>query len=141
MRCDYKTKCKETIMEILNENKDITLSVDDIFSIFSNRCIKVNITTIYRNLDRLEKDGIVNKFPASDSHKALYQIIRHDLNNEEHLHMQCSSCGKVIHLDCDYMTDFIQHLKDHHQFDVTCDKSILFGLCDDCKNNINNPSK
>jgi Fur family ferric uptake transcriptional regulator len=128
-------------MEILRANNDITLSADDILSIFKKKCVKVNITTIYRNLDKLEKEGIINKFPASDSHKALYQIIRHDLKNEEHLHMQCSHCGKVIHLDCDYMTNFIQHLKDHHQFDLTCDKSILFGLCDDCKNKINESNK
>jgi Fur family ferric uptake transcriptional regulator len=133
MRCDYKTKCKDTIMEILNSNKDITLSADDIFKIFQKKCVNVNITTIYRNLDKLEKEGVLNKFPASDSHKALYQIICHDMHNEEHLHMQCSNCGKVIHLDCDYMADFIKHIKDHHQFDLTCDKSILFGLCDDCK--------
>jgi Fur family ferric uptake transcriptional regulator len=141
MRCDYKTKCKETIMEILEDNKNITLSADDILLIFKKRCVKVNITTIYRNLDKLEKEGTLNKFPASDSHKALYQIIRHDLNNEEHLHMQCYDCGKVIHLDCDYMLNFIQHLKDHHQFDLTCDKSILFGLCDECKRKNNESNK
>ena len=141
MRCYYKTKGKETIMKILEDNKNITLSADDILSIFQKKCVKVNITTIYRNLDKLEKEGTLNKFPASDSHKALYQITCHDLNKEDHLHMQCSNCGKVIHLDCDYMSNFIQHLKDHHKFDLTCDKSILFGLCDECKRNNENSNK
>ncbi|MBK5200515.1 MAG: transcriptional repressor [Spirochaetaceae bacterium] len=130
----YNTKSKNTIIEILKTNKETALCAESILEVFNQKCQKVNITTIYRNLDKLEKEKIINKFPASDSHKALYQIACHDLKNEEHLHLQCSQCGKIIHLDCEYMKKFIQHIKDYHEFDLTCDKSILFGLCQVCKN-------
>lgn len=129
----YNTKSKNTIIEILRTNKDTAICAESILEAFNNKCQKINITTIYRNLDKLEKEKIIHKFPASDSHKALYQITRHDLNNEDHLHLQCSQCGKIIHLDCEYMKNFIQHIKDYHEFDLTCDKSILFGLCQECK--------
>lgn len=138
MRKGYNTKSRNTIIEILNINKDITLSAESILNIFNTQYQKVNITTIYRNLDKLEKEKIIHKFPASDSHKALYQITNNNLKNDEHLHLQCSNCGKIIHLDCNYMKNFILHIKNNHDFDLTCDKSILFGLCQECKNKNSN---
>lgn len=138
MRKGYNTKSRNTIIEILNNNKDITLSAESILNIFNTKYQKVNITTIYRNLEKLEKEKIIHKFPASDSHKALYQITNNNLKNEEHLHLQCSKCGKIIHLDCNYMKNFILHIKSNHDFDLTCDKSILFGLCQECKNKDSN---
>lgn len=133
MRCDYKTKCKDNIYKILEEFKDTTLSADEILLKMEENGCKVNKTTIYRNLDRMETDGIVHKFPSSDTTKSLYQLTIHNANIEEHLHLQCSSCGKVIHLDCEYMQSFIEHIALEHDFDLTCDKSILFGLCKQCK--------
>lgn len=129
----YNTKNKQYIIEALSNNLNTTLSADNIFDYLSKNNKGMNITTIYRNLEKLAKENIILKFPSADGNKTFYQLKRHDLTHEDHLHLQCTNCGKVIHLDCDFMQSFVDHVKDDHSFDLTCGNSILFGLCDDCK--------
>ncbi len=133
----YKTKNREYIIEILNNNINTTLSADNIFDYLQQKNIKINITTIYRNLEKMAKEDIVLKFPSADGNKNFYQLKSHGFTYEDHLHLQCTQCGKVIHLDCDFMQSFVQHVKNDHNFDLTCGNSILFGLCDKCRKNCN----
>ena len=129
----YKTKNRQYIIEALSNNLNTTLSADNIFDYLSKKNRDMNITTIYRNLEKLAKEDVVLKFPSADGNKTFYQLKRHDFTYEDHLHLQCTNCGKVIHLDCDFMQSFVEHVKDDHSFDLTCGNSILFGLCEDCK--------
>ena len=129
----YKTKNRQYIIEALSNNLNTTLSADNIFDYLSKNNRDMNITTIYRNLEKLAKEDVVLKFPSADGNKTFYQLKRHDLTHEDHLHLQCTNCGKVIHLDCDFMQSFVDHVKDDHSFDLTCGNSILFGLCEECK--------
>jgi len=128
----YKTKGKEALIALLEEHSQTTMSADTIHELLTQQGINLNLTTIYRNLDKLAETHKILKFPASDGHKAYYQIMKRSCCN--HLHLQCSHCGKVIHLDCKYMSDFANHISNEHGFDLTFDHSILFGLCSDCKN-------
>ena len=129
----YKTKNKEYIIEALSNNLDKTLSAEEILDFIKTKGISINITTIYRNLEKLTNKNIILKFPSSDNSKNFYQIKKHNYKHKEHLHLQCTNCGKIIHLDCDFMQEFVDHLKEDHSFDLTCASSILFGLCEDCK--------
>jgi Fur family ferric uptake transcriptional regulator len=129
----YKTKNREYILDALSNNLNTTLSADNIFDYLKSKDKDMNITTIYRNLEKLANENLVLKFPSADGNKTFYQLKCHDYTHEDHLHLQCTNCGKVIHLDCDFMQSFVDHVKDDHQFDLTCGNSILFGLCDKCK--------
>lgn len=129
----YNTKNKKYIIEVLSNNIDKTLSAEDILNFLNQQEIKLNITTIYRNLEKLTEKNVVLKFPSSDGSKYYYQLKHHNYKHEDHLHLQCTDCGKVIHLDCDFMQEFVEHLKEDHNFDLTCATSILFGLCEECK--------
>ncbi len=129
----YKTKNRQYIIETLSNNIHTTLSADDIFDKLIENNHSMNITTIYRNLEKLSTKNILLKFPSADGNKTFYQLKRHDFNHEEHLHLQCTNCGKVIHLDCDFMQSFVEHVKKDHSFDLTCGNSILFGLCENCR--------
>ncbi|MGD1821716.1 MAG: Fur family transcriptional regulator [Pleomorphochaeta sp.] len=129
----YKTKNKEYIIDILENHLDTTLSADEILEYLKVKGKNMNITTIYRNLEKLAKNNIVLKFPSTDGTKNYYQLRKHNYIHEDHLHLQCTECGKVIHLDCDTMQKFVEHLQKDHNFDLTCASSILFGLCEDCK--------
>jgi Fur family ferric uptake transcriptional regulator len=133
----YKTKNKEYIIEALSSHIDTSLSAEDIYEYLKNNNKNMNITTIYRNLEKLADKNVVLKFPSSDGSKNNYQLKKHDVVHKDHLHLQCTECGKIIHLDCNFMQNFVDHLKDDHQFDVTCANSILFGLCDNCKKKLN----
>lgn len=129
----YNTKQKRLIMSFLKDNKSISVTVKDIYDYLLENNEKVNITTIYRYLDKLTEQDIVMKFASDDGKNNCYQYIEGIPDCNEHLHLRCIECGKVIHLDCEYMDGIVKHISECHGFDLKCDNSVLYGRCKECQ--------
>lgn len=137
MKCsEYKTKNKQMILDYLKDNANIAVTVKDICEFFEEIGNKINITTIYRYLDKLSNEGTVMKYTSDDGKSFCFKYMDENKACHEHFHLQCSSCGKIIHLDCTYMDSIIKHISDFHDFDLRCDKSVLYGKCHECKNKV-----
>ena len=118
-RKPYTTKTRQIILEYLKSQKAVTVSVADIEKYLKTEGIKVNTTTVYRYLD---------------SDKAVFQFAGEEKKCTEHLHLKCIRCGKVVHLDCDFMDEFKEHLYKDHGFRLHCSGDMLHGICQDCEN-------
>lgn len=120
-------------MDYLIANRDRTVSVSDIGSHMEELECPVNVTTIYRYLDKLEKDGNIIKYNKEKSGKATYQYVDSAHHCEEHLHLKCVGCGAVIHLDCHFMDEIAEHIGKDHDFAIQCRNSVIYGLCSQCR--------
>ncbi len=129
----YKTNARTKIMEYLQKNRERSVTVQDIMNNMTGENSEVNISTVYRYLGKLSKEGLVNKYVADKGEMALYQYAGSDSGCEHHIHMQCVKCGKILHLECGFMDTIAGHIKEHHGFDIMCKGSILYGTCDDCQ--------
>lgn len=128
----YATVSRRKILEILKECQDRTVTASEIGAMLREQDSPVNITTIYRYLDRLEKDGTVLRYPSEQNGQALYQYAEQDGHCRDHLHMKCVKCGRIYHLDCDFMEEIAEHIRKDHGFSLQCRNSILYGVCRDC---------
>jgi len=131
---EYKTKNKQIILEYLKNNANVSITVKDICKYFADTGDSINITTIYRYLDKLSSEGTVMKYTSDDGKSFCFKYMDENRDCHEHFHLQCRSCGKIIHLDCSYMDDIIKHISDCHDFDLKCDNSVLYGKCHECRN-------
>ena len=129
---EYHTESKDLVVECLKQNQGKTVSVQDIMAYIKERGSTVNITTVYRILDRFEEDHVVIRHGAEDGKKALFQYVEPQAGCMHHLHVQCTQCGKIIHLDCDTMEDVIKHISHEHGIEITCSASLLYGICSEC---------
>ena len=129
----YNTKARKYILEYLTQNSDTTVTAADISSYLSKMGLSVNYTTVYRYLNRLVKEQKIIKFSSENGTGSVYQLIRQDNACDNHIHIQCVKCGRLIHLDCSFMKDLESHLSQEHGFKLKCSGSILYGLCDNCK--------
>lgn len=129
---DYNTKARKHILDYLESKSDTTVSVGDIMEYLKSLGENVNHTTVYRYLNKLNKENKVLKFTEDNGQKAVYQIRKHTHSCDGHIHIQCTKCGKLLHLDCDFMEDFKQHLKESHDFTLKCESSLLYGICSEC---------
>lgn len=130
----YTTKHRQMIDEYLKNNKDKTIHVSDIYEYLIKNEIKINLTTVYRYIDKLAAEKKLIKYASDKGDKASYQYVEESPSCNDHLHMQCMKCGKLIHLDCEFMKEFNAHIKAHHDFNIEYNKSILYGLCTECAN-------
>lgn len=128
----YATANRKKILDFLKENHNRTLTVADIDAHLKGCDSEVNITTIYRYLDKLEKESTVIKYVAEKGSQATYQYVEQGHNCEDHLHLQCVKCGKVIHLECHFMHEILEHVEKEHGFMMQCKNSIVYGTCKDC---------
>lgn len=88
-------------------------------------------STVYRMMPRLVEEGLVRRFVKENSRTFLYQMVCGE-HCDRHLHMKCSVCGKLYHMeDEDSEALFRQVLKKHH-FQMDEGKTVLFGQCEGC---------
>ena len=128
----YNTKSRKLILYFLESKADTTVSVGDIMEYLKTVGESVNQTTVYRYLNKLTKEKKVLKFSEDDGGKAVEQIAGHKHCCDGHIHIQCIKCGKLLHLDCDFMEGFKEHLKEEHNFALKCESSLLYGVCSEC---------
>ncbi|MGN0294628.1 MAG: Fur family transcriptional regulator [Lachnospiraceae bacterium] len=129
----YRTKNRDMMLSYMKANRDRTVYVNDIHQYMKSQGANVNITTIYRFLDKLQEEHQILKYTAEKGECAGFQYVGEGNCCEEHLHVKCTGCGKVIHLDCQFMDEIRHHLQEHHRFFLQCSGSSLFGLCEECQ--------
>ena len=128
----YNTAARSRILGFLKENKDRTVNANDILNRLNDQGNDVNITTIYRYLDKLTESGEVMKYTAENGTRAVFQYVGEKQHCEEHLHLQCVRCGAILHLDCDFMDEISEHVMNEHGFRIQCRNSIIYGECSRC---------
>lgn len=130
---EYVTKSRASILDFLIESKDKAVSAKDISDYLSQVNIEVDLSTIYRYLDKLISDEQIKKYVGLDNKTAVYQYIGDSPDCRTHFHLQCLSCGKTVHLGCEYMNDVSKHILDNHGFVISYESTTLYGYCIECQ--------
>jgi len=128
----YNTKSRRLILEFLESKSETTVSASDIAAYLKLSGENVNQTTVYRYLNKLTSEKKILKFSEDNGAKAVYRIVKHNDSCHGHIHLQCTKCGKLVHLDCDFMNELKAHIKEEHNFSLKCEKSLLYGICKEC---------
>lgn len=129
----YATVSRKKILEFLQKNSERTVSVADIDAWLKRNESEVNVTTIYRYLDKLVREGTVLKYVAEKGNQTVYQYVERGHHCEEHLHLKCEKCGRILHLECAFMDEITEHILKEHGFILQCKNSMLYGRCEECR--------
>ena len=132
MKKTYKTKTKEYILDFLSNHKNKRFSVKEIYDSILEQDKSINITTIYRNIQSLQNEGLLLKHQSNDNDYATYQYIENS-TCLAHFHFECKKCGKVIHLGAKETNDFLRMIKVRMQFSVEPQNTYITGICNNCK--------
>jgi Fur family ferric uptake transcriptional regulator len=86
----------------------------------------VNITTIYRTLDLLEKLGLVRHTHLGHGAPSYSE------QEHQHVHLVCHECGAVVETPSDLMNDLADRLTASSGFELDVTHVALSGRCADC---------
>ncbi len=136
-RAQYRTKQMEELLSYLKSVKGVHITVKDICSHFQDEGITVGVTTIYRHLDRMVKEGLVAKYVIEGTDSACFEYIGEHENCKKPVcyHCKCEKCGKLIHLQCDEIESLGLHMLENHGFEVNSQRTVFYGICKDCIEN------
>lgn len=99
------------------------------------RAQRVGKATVYRHLERLCEGGLVRRFFPAEGASASYQYVGGHGDCSRHYHMVCSRCGRLFHLDCHQLCTLTEHIEEQHGFLLDAERTILYGVCADCRSN------
>ena len=128
----YNTTNRRIIIDYLGETKN-DATVEEIYNHIVASKKKVNITTVYRCLNRLERNGFLVKSFSDDGNKACYRLPA-DKEEASQMLLRCSSCGKTIPLDGGLKNEIIGKLSRRYAFELNSVGSFLLGICRECQN-------
>lgn len=128
----YKTKQRQAILDFLIENKDSHVTVSQISDYLERKGTHVGVTTIYRHLDKLLEQGLVRKYTVDGTTSACFQYADAEEGCKEHFHLKCEKCGKLIHLNCDHVSEMCRHILGDHGFCIDLFRTVFYGICEDC---------
>ena len=89
----------------------------------------VGLTTVYRQLERLEKQGLVHKLVTDEG--ACWQYCDCHARRDCIL-LKCEVCGAIQHMDCGHLGELYQHVLQQHHFRINPRRTLFYGLCDRC---------
>ena len=122
----YNTKQKDMILDVIKkEQKEFTIK--DIYNSLEGA---VGLTTIYRLVDKLVIDGLLDKHISKDN-ITYYQYLE-ECDKENHFYLKCDKCGSMIHVDCDCIEELSDHISSKHKFKLNKEKIIIGGICNKC---------
>ncbi|GAA1306908.1 transcriptional repressor [Pseudonocardia xinjiangensis] len=87
----------------------------------------VNITTIYRTLDLMERIGLVRHTHLGHG-APTYSEQEH-----QHVHLVCHSCGTVTEAATDLMDGLTRRLRSDIGFELDPSHVALSGMCSTCR--------
>ncbi|GAA3603840.1 transcriptional repressor [Kineosporia mesophila] len=88
----------------------------------------VNLSTVYRSLELMEKIGVVSHTHLTHG-SPTYQVASH----VNHLHLVCRGCGRIDEADLDLARPLADAVRAAHGFETDLAHLSLHGTCAQCR--------
>ncbi len=122
----YNTKQKELILKTIKNIKH-EFTINELYELLNK---KVGLTTVYRKVDELINNGIINKY-VDNNNIVHYEYLEH-CDNDNHFFLKCNKCGNLTHIDCECIEDLSKHIYNKHKFNLNRENVIMNGICNKC---------
>ncbi len=126
------TKARIKIIELLENNRRL-LTTKEIHKRLLKAKLRINLSTVYRTLDKMVENKLVNRVTIENEKQALYEYNR----NEHHHFLVCKACNKIYPIYECPLDEYEKKLKAETGFTVTGHHIEFYGYCRDCQKLIN----
>jgi Fur family transcriptional regulator, ferric uptake regulator len=103
------------------------VTVAEVIQALATLGAKFDQSTVYRVLSDLGGVGLVAESRLSPGDTVFEWI-----NQSNHHHLQCTSCGRTLPLDDELVQKFIDRVHERHGFHVNATHLVLSGIEHDC---------
>lgn len=133
----YETEQKKLIVALFRSAPERAFTADEVARILGGddgeRTDRLcSVSTVYRLIARLCEDGVLCKRAREGSRKFYYQYVSGGAC-ESHLHLECTACGRVIHMDDSTSERMLLTVLQKSGFRVDPARTRVPGLCFDCR--------
>lgn len=129
----YKTLQKTLLTDFLTQHAETPYTIEELAEALKKAYPEKapGKSTLYRLINNLVAEGTVKRFVQGNSRHFLYQLAGGE-ECHEHLHMKCTGCGKLLHMNHEQSEAIMESVFGSSSFTVDREQTTLFGLCADC---------
>lgn len=124
----YNTKQKESILECIKENSEEYMTIQKLYDELKKKSQKVGLTTIYRNLDKLEAENEIVAINIAGYNGTCYKY----LSDKKVFYIKCEECGNLVPIQCPELSSLYVHLQEEHHIQINPVKTMFYGRCESC---------
>lgn len=132
MKSTYQTQQRKILLSFLASARDRQFTIDEIMLEMEDRGQTLPQSSLYRLMKKLVDEGVVRRHSKDDSRQYVYQIMEGEACHS-HLHLQCTECGKIVHLSDEATKAARQWMDGAAGFELDQEKTLLYGKCSVCK--------
>ena len=123
------TKGSQKVLAVLEKTSALATAQDIHLQLRNEDDGAPGLTTIYRSLESLVEQGLVQAVELGDGEKRFELITP----GEHHHHLICQSCKDSVHLDQCLIDDLQSAIQSKYEFEVKGHILEIFGLCKQCR--------
>ncbi len=129
----YHTRQQKIILQFMEQMDYGYITAGQIAEFLKEQGEAVGLTTVYRHLERFQKEGIVQKIVLDGNSGACYQYIGGQSGEENQFLLKCEDCGNIQNMDCARMKELYSHVLEEHHFNVNPHRTMFYGVCEKCQ--------
>jgi Fur family ferric uptake transcriptional regulator len=123
-----RTRQGEAVLRAVQES-DGFRSAQDIHAQMRTAGDRVGLTTVYRHLQLLADDRVIDALHLDDGQIAY----RYCTTGYHHHHVVCRRCGTSVEIDCPDIDDWAARAAKKVGFTAPSHRVEVFGTCRDCQ--------
>ncbi len=133
----YKmTPQRRAILEVIASHPGEHLSTEEIYEfVKSNNQPDIGLATVYRTLILFADLNMISKIHLDDGLVRYEMILENEIH--QHHHLICGNCGGITEVMGDWLDEIVERIENLHQFKITDHKLIMYGICKDCRTDLN----
>ena len=130
----YSTKQQRELIGFMQSEPGRHFTAAEICAYFRSQGKTIGTATVYRHLERMVDEGLVNKYIIDGNSPACFEYVGGEVHRESEtcFHCKCEQCGKLIHLHCEELSEIGDHLARQHGFYLNPMRTVFYGLCAEC---------
>lgn len=128
MKKSYHTQAREEIARLFAQNAGKSLTAEEVCALLPEGA--AGHSTVYRLLSEMCAQGSLIKTLREDTGKAEYLFC--DRREEEHMHLRCAQCGRVVHVQHEAARILQGELLSRYGMRLDSARTVLVGECVDC---------
>lgn len=129
----YQTVQKKALIDFMSNHSETAFSADELAENLKKELTNgaPGKSTVYRLLQKLVEVGSVKRMVKGNSRKFVYQIAAGE-HCDSHLHLKCTNCGKLLHMDDDQSHNLLMQVLRKNNFSIDEKQTVLLGRCIGC---------
>jgi len=121
------TSQRTLLLELLRHSGG-HVDADELYRRARKKNSRISLSTVYRNLQLFKKLGLVDERHFDEEHHH-YEV----KSGEEHQHLLCIRCGKVVEFDYPVIHKFNEDIGKKYDFHIAGIEIHMTGLCSSCR--------